>query len=377
MAADLDRRPSAGCGPVERREDQLIERVRLRVGPQPARLDPTHVEQVGDEPVESLGLEVDGLGALPALRPATTPRSGSIRLPAAARIEASGVRRSCETESSRAVFSASLWRASSALVASARRRSCSTAWPIWSAAAASMRVSARDGCGAPIGHETPTGLRGRVRPPRCSPGRPPSPRAASTSVRSRRPALRPGAPGHAHGSSVKARLRACASGRSRSNGRRKRRSRVAVGRHPFASRYSSPGRCGRATCSVARRSVSTIDDKATSVCDRVASARLTWNRTRASRSRTSAASARLRWRAARWPTTIPTASSRTRFDQLLGVGHDEGEGRYDEEVVVEEEGCHGRDGRRPPGRSPRPRPPRPAGRRRRRWSGRSGRAERQ
>ncbi len=76
---------------------------------------------------------------------ASSARSGSMRLPAAARIDASGVRRSCETESSRADFAASLLRAISAPVASVARRSRSNAWPTWSAAAARTRVWPRPG----------------------------------------------------------------------------------------------------------------------------------------------------------------------------------------------------------------------------------------
>ena len=69
----------------------------------------------------------------------------SSMLPAAARMVASGVRRSCETESSRAVLRASPRRAISALVRSRPARSRTIAWPSWSAAAERMRVSARSG----------------------------------------------------------------------------------------------------------------------------------------------------------------------------------------------------------------------------------------
>ncbi len=72
-------------------------------------------------------------------------RSRSVRLPAAARIDASGVRRSWETDSRRAVLRASLRRAISASRASSARRSCSSAWATWSAADASSRVSLAEG----------------------------------------------------------------------------------------------------------------------------------------------------------------------------------------------------------------------------------------
>ena len=52
--------------------------------------------------------------------------SGSMSVPAAARIDASGVRRSCDTESSRADLSASLRRDTSAVVASRLSRSRSS-----------------------------------------------------------------------------------------------------------------------------------------------------------------------------------------------------------------------------------------------------------
>ncbi len=75
--------------------------------------------------------------------------SGSSMLPAAARIVASGVRRSCETESRSAVLRASLSRAISAVVASRASLSRATAWPSWSAAADRILVSARSGSGRP------------------------------------------------------------------------------------------------------------------------------------------------------------------------------------------------------------------------------------
>jgi hypothetical protein len=84
--------------------------------------------------------------------------SGSIRLPAVARIAASGVRRSCETESSRADLRASPWRATSAAVASAANRSRTTDWPSWSAAAARSRLWDRPGNGSPrvrVAHTEP------------------------------------------------------------------------------------------------------------------------------------------------------------------------------------------------------------------------------
>ena len=73
----------------------------------------------------------------------------SSMLPAAARIVANGVRRSWDTESSRAVMRASLRRATSASSASETSRSRCTAWPSWSAAADRILVSARSGSRPP------------------------------------------------------------------------------------------------------------------------------------------------------------------------------------------------------------------------------------
>ena len=65
--------------------------------------------------------------------------------PAAARIVASGVRRSWDTDWRSADLRASLCRATSAACDSAARRSWASAWPTWSAAAAYNRVSVRSG----------------------------------------------------------------------------------------------------------------------------------------------------------------------------------------------------------------------------------------
>ena len=62
-----------------------------------AGLEPAHVEQVADEPVEPVGLLVDGLGELAALLGVPRPRRTGSRLVADALIDASGVRRSCDT----------------------------------------------------------------------------------------------------------------------------------------------------------------------------------------------------------------------------------------------------------------------------------------
>ncbi len=77
--------------------------------------------------------------------------SGSARLPAVARMLASGVRRSCETESSSALLRASLRRAISALVASPRSRSRRSPSASWSAASDRRRVVSGSGGAVPAG----------------------------------------------------------------------------------------------------------------------------------------------------------------------------------------------------------------------------------
>ena len=86
--------------------------------------------------------------------------SGSMSVPAAARIDASGVRRSCDTESRRADLSASLRREISALVASRWSRSRSSAPPIWSAAAANTRFSPSSGSPSATRSDRPDGAEG-------------------------------------------------------------------------------------------------------------------------------------------------------------------------------------------------------------------------
>ena len=75
-------------------------------------------------------------------------------VPAAARMEASGVLRSCETESSSADLSASLRRETSAVMASRCSRARWIAPPIWSAAAARTCVSPRSGSPSSRGRST-------------------------------------------------------------------------------------------------------------------------------------------------------------------------------------------------------------------------------
>ena len=84
--------------------------------------------------------------------------AGSASVPAAARIPASGVRRSCETESTSALLSAASRRATSAARAWRRSRSRPSATPTCAAASARRRVCARVGSGCSgrrVAHSAP------------------------------------------------------------------------------------------------------------------------------------------------------------------------------------------------------------------------------
>ena len=70
-----------------------------------AGLQPAHVEQVADERVEPVGLLVDRLEELVASSSASSRRRAGSRLDTDALIDASGVRRSCDTACSSAVRS--------------------------------------------------------------------------------------------------------------------------------------------------------------------------------------------------------------------------------------------------------------------------------
>ena len=151
----VERAAAQACaGASDGGAQQVVELEGVALGAERAGLDPAQVEEVRDEPVEVLDLPVDGVGARVRDRRRACETPGR-SVPAAARIVASGVRRSCDTDWSRADLSASLWRAISAACASAASRSWAIAWPIWSAAAESSRVSVRSGSAAPAGRERP------------------------------------------------------------------------------------------------------------------------------------------------------------------------------------------------------------------------------
>ena len=101
--------------PVDDRPDHGPQLVRLEVRMEAAGGDPAEVEETADETIEPgcLGIDARCAGVSPAS--SVQRPSGSARPPAVARMLASGVRRSCETESMRAVFRASAWRAISSV----------------------------------------------------------------------------------------------------------------------------------------------------------------------------------------------------------------------------------------------------------------------
>ena len=109
---------------------------------QRAALQPAHVEEVGDDAVETIGGRVDGGRAGRRGRPPTTPRRCWSRLVTAALIDASGVRRSWDTACSRARRSASVSTSASASSASSRSSRLSSASRSWSAKARSTSWSA-------------------------------------------------------------------------------------------------------------------------------------------------------------------------------------------------------------------------------------------
>ena len=103
-------------GAAQRRRRRGRRHRPARAGLDGAGIEPGHVEQVADEAVEPLGLAQRRRQQLVARVPRRRARDGSRRLESAPMIEASGVRRSCDTEVSRAERSRSrsaLRRASS------------------------------------------------------------------------------------------------------------------------------------------------------------------------------------------------------------------------------------------------------------------------
>ena len=232
--------------------------------------------------------------------------AGSV--PAAARIVASGVRRSCETDWRSADFSSSLWRAISAARDSAASRSWASACPTWSAAAASSRVSVSSG-------SPPDGLvsaqiepKHARRPPRSARGRP----RCRALARAARDWVGWWMRTHCAGSSPGMRRRRCWCARE--------------GGRPLACRCQprpAPGRSRRARSRpdpcASRRAAAARWPGARHRSTRGWRARSSPGRGRAPPARGRRASrVRDRWRAASCPTTIPTKSSRTRLSHSAG-----------------------------------------------------------
>ena len=113
-AGTFDVERSRGCRPardVHRRHHVVQAGRYLQLRAEGPGLDPAHVEQVAETGPCRSGLAVDRLGSSRWSSCSSAPwRLGRASLPAAARMVASGVRRSCETESRSAVLSASLCR---------------------------------------------------------------------------------------------------------------------------------------------------------------------------------------------------------------------------------------------------------------------------
>src|SRR5439155_352829 len=73
--ADREAEAGAPGEPRERGPDDLLERVPVTAEPEGPRLEPRHLQQVLDEPVEALGFVADGLQQL-LLDPRIQPRAG-------------------------------------------------------------------------------------------------------------------------------------------------------------------------------------------------------------------------------------------------------------------------------------------------------------
>ena len=305
-AVELDlERPAgrAAARALERPADQVVQLEDVPLGPQRAGLDPAEVEQVGDEPVEVLDLAVDRVGAL-ALASSSSSLSGR-SVPAAARIVASGVRRSCDTDWSSADLRASLWRAISAACASAASRSWASAWPIWSAAAASSRVSVRSGSPDRASRSAqiePSGCRR----PRCGRGRPRGrrrPRALRLAGWWTRTHCAGSSPGSAG-------ARGASPGRGRGAA-------AGVGCDPLARVVRPERDPDRARSRPRAQDRRDLGSTAVVDCARRERPAHPEQRARLALARR-AVSARARWSAASWPTTMPTNRSRNRLMSSAG-----------------------------------------------------------
>ena len=130
---------------VQRGGDDVGDLGRLHVDRQRADLQAAGVEQVADEHRQPVGLLVDGEQRLGDLVRASRRRVGSRRPETIALIDASGVRRSCDTARSIAVRTASM-SASAAASFGLGGRASGCRWPAtsWSASARRSRSSSGD-----------------------------------------------------------------------------------------------------------------------------------------------------------------------------------------------------------------------------------------
>ena len=293
--------------PIDDRPDHVVEVGRLEVGPQRARLDPAEVEQVRHEPVEVLGLPVDRQRAGAAVlvghrrgaRSSDRPGGGADRGQRRPQIvrdrleqgRLEGVALAGDLGRLRLVGEAILLECLADLVGGGGEQ------PGLGAARARRRSRARTPQTEPI-----------VRP------------AASITTRWARtpaPPLRwtPGWWTLTHCAGVSPGVRRSTAWLAVGGGRADRPSVSATIRSGPASRIEPDPDALEAGLGLEDRAISA---STAIVADRVASARLTRNWAIASRSRSTAASARARWVAASWPTTIPPTSRRTRLSHSPG-----------------------------------------------------------
>ncbi len=125
-------------GALQRAADQFAEIVKRGSRHNRARFQPRHVEKIGDEAVQSLGLVDDG-GQQFGLRRLIQSHREIAQRPAAPRIDASGVLRSCEIEVSSAERNRSASMLRLARSNSSTRNTRSIASALWSISASSNR----------------------------------------------------------------------------------------------------------------------------------------------------------------------------------------------------------------------------------------------
>ena len=129
------------AGATQSGRDQVADVDRLALGHDGAGIEPGHVQKVADEAVEPLGLAQRRAQKLVAGRPRRSGRGSSAGCDSAPMIEASGVRRSCDTEVSMAERRRSRSAPSRAWSISSASVSRSMATAAWLPTASSRRCS--------------------------------------------------------------------------------------------------------------------------------------------------------------------------------------------------------------------------------------------